>query len=879
MKRPRRQVFEILSALAILTTTATTDTGVANDDTLAADLPYVDLATGILKASVNAFVDDKSNPAGKREIMFHFDPSLPPYRSPADAAGSEQIPMLPQHEGGEEEVQDRGVKLENEGGRVPPEDIITDGGGEIHAKSPSEALAKYAVIKQKETDGGLGTIEEQEPSRTQNEASELSKSGEGNIHDISGRIGDGRLEETYPNSGSTSSTTRYIANNNEDVTPSNTIERKSEDHKDKTSNGEGERDNVDEDQEIVIEDVKQFSDEPRTNSDKGGIDTFQPVLSTLSVDESTTIPNEEAAPSNATKVNSEKQDTVSNEEGKLPRTDEEVAIGDDNRSLDENVSNDVNINLTEPEVPFKKMESVDEGGEAIDVRNHSPREDRVEGDHEGMIGNFSMPLKSSTFDNPNRDLELDADNITVEVYQEEIAQLNIDEVDMQSSHNSKRVGGVFATVQTEETTRSPAVNDDSSYVNNAYGATAIDNTNYRSDTNTPDFVYTERSKSIIANGSGGRGLDDPDGTNGYYDDFMQDRISTLARVEINNKDEKRNSVLEEMILAQSDLKETEGHVLENSQVAALVDGGKAERSKYKVENEEMHVPIKDPSPALNEGNTRDKFPGEVTAPSKSPTVQATVTSDDKHDALDILTEGDRDKESIPSDQDTGDDKSPTLTARNGMPSSSRINTEFIDGIDDLDKFIETVDPPDELFWGTSMQEVLMAKSVQILVMRFKKVSKHIRSTSSNLKAGLMRSNIVQKLSNAIQDSGIADLGERIRDTLSLSEEQESKVSGLKEKCTDLFAHVNESAGKKFEQTKQAYAGWIDGLNNIEVVQQIREFLGIDDENYYDDDDDDLDGDFASLYGVGGEDGDESETNNLSTLKERLAGMRERVGSM
>ena len=50
-------------------------------------------------------------------------------------------------------------------------------------------------------------------------------------------------------------------------------------------------------------------------------------------------------------------------------------------------------------------------------------------------------------------------------------------------------------------------------------------------------------------------------------------------------------------------------------------------------------------------------------------------------------------------------------------SSSDVNSNFIDGIDDLDKFLEEVDTPDELdvAHGSSMQEVLVGKGVQILV--------------------------------------------------------------------------------------------------------------------------------------------------------------------
>ena len=50
------------------------------------------------------------------------------------------------------------------------------------------------------------------------------------------------------------------------------------------------------------------------------------------------------------------------------------------------------------------------------------------------------------------------------------------------------------------------------------------------------------------------------------------------------------------------------------------------------------------------------------------------------------------------------------------------NSEFVDGLDDIDKFLENVDPPDELdvgAAGSSIQEVFFGQSTQILIKRVK----------------------------------------------------------------------------------------------------------------------------------------------------------------
>jgi hypothetical protein len=62
--------------------------------------------------------------------------------------------------------------------------------------------------------------------------------------------------------------------------------------------------------------------------------------------------------------------------------------------------------------------------------------------------------------------------------------------------------------------------------------------------------------------------------------------------------------------------------------------------------------------------------------------------------------------------------------------SSDVNSDFVEGLDDIDKFFEGVDPPDELdvgASGTSIQEVLMGKGKQILVKKILQLSHGIRS--------------------------------------------------------------------------------------------------------------------------------------------------------
>ena len=71
--------------------------------------------------------------------------------------------------------------------------------------------------------------------------------------------------------------------------------------------------------------------------------------------------------------------------------------------------------------------------------------------------------------------------------------------------------------------------------------------------------------------------------------------------------------------------------------------------------------------------------------------------------------------------------------KNEAKVQKSVNSEFVDGLDDIDKFLEAVDPPDELdvgAAGSSIQEVLIGQSAQILIKRVKLgvhfVSKFVR---------------------------------------------------------------------------------------------------------------------------------------------------------
>lgn len=78
------------------------------------------------------------------------------------------------------------------------------------------------------------------------------------------------------------------------------------------------------------------------------------------------------------------------------------------------------------------------------------------------------------------------------------------------------------------------------------------------------------------------------------------------------------------------------------------------------------------------------------------------------------------EESLTSDQEKDNNSTPDTESVNSS-NSNDVNMDFVEGLDDLDKFFEGVDPPDELdvgASGSSMQDMLMQKGKEILTKRF-----------------------------------------------------------------------------------------------------------------------------------------------------------------
>ena len=215
------------------------------------------------------------------------------------------------------------------------------------------------------------------------------------------------------------------------------------------------------------------------------------------------------------------------------------------------------------------------------------------------------------------------------------------------------------------------------------------------------------------------------------------------------------------------------------------------------------------------------------------------------------------------------DESSTNTELPAFDSLPDVNSDFIDGIDDLDKFLEEVDTPDELdvAHGSSMQEVLVGKGVQILVKKVTAVVRRVKSIVSVIGTHVCNSKIAGKIREGMETSGIIALGEKVREASSISEHKE-KVAGfgktvsraVDEKWDAMNAWIDELMDNDFVDTAKNILGRIKASS---VVTRIARALGLSEDE---DDDDDL-MDFSSFKRSG---------NDASSLEDRLAAMRKQA---
>ena len=169
----------------------------------------------------------------------------------------------------------------------------------------------------------------------------------------------------------------------------------------------------------------------------------------------------------------------------------------------------------------------------------------------------------------------------------------------------------------------------------------------------------------------------------------------------------------------------------------------------------------------------------------------------------LLKTGSDTKSATDNDQATEDEED--TSDANSNSNNADVNSEFGDGLDDIDKFFEGVNPPDELDvgYGSSIQDVLIDKGKDILL-------KKIRGFAHWIKVGWKT--MGQKLEERISQFELPF--HKIEDTISTASDTVTKTLGDKEQREELVEkskNVLSTVWKVGKQTVEVLSDFVDGL--------------------------------------------------------------------
>ena len=195
------------------------------------------------------------------------------------------------------------------------------------------------------------------------------------------------------------------------------------------------------------------------------------------------------------------------------------------------------------------------------------------------------------------------------------------------------------------------------------------------------------------------------------------------------------------------------------------------------------------------------------------------------------------EESTSSSNDSDSSSSTSTQEDINNSNNNKVNSDdFVEGLDDIDKFFEGVDPPEELdvggASGLSMQEVIMGKGQQIL---FKKVHQILQGVCKFYSS--LHSKVNKQISQLKEKFHNNNKKEERKDDQKTSQSSSSKsnkpIDNLKQTANNLW-----NVGK---DTFEQLVDWVDGL-----IDKI-----FDKDDYGDDDTFQMEEDFAGFAGGDG----------------------------
>ena len=272
---------------------------------------------------------------------------------------------------------------------------------------------------------------------------------------------------------------------------------------------------------------------------------------------------------------------------------------------------------------------------------------------------------------------------------------------------------------------------------------------------------------------------------------------------------------------------THGHLNEMQQADILMSGV-----------EEQDVPIDQ----LDSHNTdhEEEMPPFVEA--EHEIVNHSIVNDNAED--DIENQIDAKKEAAIENETYSKNESPAEESdiyeydmESGAKSAlnNLANDDFISGLDDVDKFFEEVDPPDELDVGASglsMQDVLVGQGVQIIKTRILKGIEQLKRISTELKIVVGRKWMTFK--EFLDDHFDINIDDIVLSTIESFESVAEQYQNISEMASDKLSDLKDNLEGPYEMAKTFYDDELSDI--VKKMKQALSKIGLLDDDYDEEED-------------------------------------------
>jgi hypothetical protein len=163
------------------------------------------------------------------------------------------------------------------------------------------------------------------------------------------------------------------------------------------------------------------------------------------------------------------------------------------------------------------------------------------------------------------------------------------------------------------------------------------------------------------------------------------------------------------------------------------------------------------------------------------------------------------------------------------------NDDFISGLDDVDKFFEEVDPPDELDVGASglsMQDVLIGQGVQIIKTRILKGIEQLKRISTEVKVVVGRKWMTFK--EVLDDHFDINIDHIILSTIESFESVAEQYQNISEIVKDKLSDLKDNLEGPYEMAKTFYDDELSGI--VKKMKQALSKIGLLDDDYDEEED-------------------------------------------